>query len=111
MAARPVLTRFEQVIFKSKSAADPTQVPFPYAQVDFYLQGATVSQDISIPGSGSQQVTVAVRDPGALRPGMSVQAGPGVSCLSALQVPEKRCWPVPLAGSLSFLWWSFGFLH
>jgi hypothetical protein len=73
--SRFTLRRFDQMIYRAKSASDPSRVPAPYAPIEFYYQGATVSASATIGTSGT--TTLSVYDPGRLRANDVVQVGVG----------------------------------
>lgn len=75
MDTRPVLKRFEIVVLKDKGGSPNPKEQVPAeAQVTFYRQGATVSDDVTVPGNGGNAV-VSIYNRGALNPNDVVQVG------------------------------------
>ncbi len=86
--SNPVLSRVDLFITRDKSAADRSQIPLPSARVEFYGQGATVADDVTVPGSGSEDVDV--YDPGDLEVGSTLRAngsGPELTVTAITTVP------------------------
>ena len=89
---RPVLTRFETALYTDKSATDSTQVPFAFAQVELYAQGATASASVTVlKNNGEADVTV--YDPGDLANGGTVQVGVGGPSLEVVSVQATPAFP------------------
>lgn len=72
--AGPMLRHFSLNLLRRKSTSASEQVPYAFAVVDLYRQGATVSSAASIPAGGSP-TPVTVADIGALAVGDTVTVG------------------------------------
>lgn len=62
----PLLRSFDIVIYKAKDANDLRRVPAAGATIDFYLQGATVREDVDLDPNAPPLPPVQVWHPGAI---------------------------------------------
>lgn len=91
--ADALLQRFDLQVLRDKAPGDAAQVPLPAAQVDFYLQGATVHASQVVGPNGIAEVLL--HDVGEITQFDRVEAGVGGPILEVYDDPVVHPFPSP----------------